>query len=106
MARNEQRLSEQGYEMLTVQCRMARAGLAWGVCDLAGAAHVRIQGVETKNGKHFPNLNTLLQPLDVSRELGRLQFHCKTWGVDKSCLKLEMHSRACVGRTPLLGSQF
>ena len=48
------------------------------------------------------NLNTLFQPLDVSRVLGRLQLHCKTWGVDKSCLELEMHLRACVGKTPLL----
>jgi hypothetical protein len=40
MARNEQEESDQGYELLTVQCRMARAGLAWGVRDLAGAAHV------------------------------------------------------------------
>ena len=38
MARNEQERSEQGYELLTVQCRMARAALAWGVRDLAGAA--------------------------------------------------------------------
>ena len=47
-------------------------------------------------------LNTLFKPLDVSRVLGRLQLHCKTWGVDKSCLELEMHLRACVGKTPLL----
>ena len=40
MARNEQEEEEQAYELLTVQCRMARAGLAWGVRDLAGAAHV------------------------------------------------------------------
>ena len=40
MARNEQEQSEQGYELLTVQCRMARAALAWGVRDLAGAAKV------------------------------------------------------------------
>jgi predicted transcriptional regulator len=40
MARNEQERSEQGYELLTVQCRMARAALAWGVRDLAGAAQV------------------------------------------------------------------
>jgi transcriptional regulator with XRE-family HTH domain len=38
MARNVQKQSEQGYELLTVQCRMARAALAWGVRDLAGAA--------------------------------------------------------------------
>jgi hypothetical protein len=38
MARNEQEQSEPGYELLTVQCRMARAALAWGVRDLAGAA--------------------------------------------------------------------
>jgi hypothetical protein len=35
---NEQEQSEQG--LLTVQCRMARAALAWGVRDLAGAAKV------------------------------------------------------------------
>src|ERR1700748_2012797 len=40
MARNEQEQSEPGYELLTVQCRMARAALAWGVRDLAGAARV------------------------------------------------------------------
>jgi ribosome-binding protein aMBF1 (putative translation factor) len=40
MARNEQEELEQGNELLTVQCRMARAGLGWGVRDLAGAAHV------------------------------------------------------------------
>jgi hypothetical protein len=40
MARNEQEQSEPGYELLTVQCRMARAALAWGVRDLAGAAQV------------------------------------------------------------------
>jgi transcriptional regulator with XRE-family HTH domain len=40
MARNEQEQSEQGYELLTVQCRMARAALAWAVRDLAGAAKV------------------------------------------------------------------
>ena len=40
MAHNEQEQSEQGYELLTVQCRMARAALAWGVRDLAGAAKV------------------------------------------------------------------
>jgi hypothetical protein len=40
MARNEQEESDQGYELLTVQCRMARAALAWGVRDLAGAARV------------------------------------------------------------------
>jgi transcriptional regulator with XRE-family HTH domain len=40
MARNEQERSEQGYGLLTVQCRMARAALAWGVRDLAGAAQV------------------------------------------------------------------
>jgi transcriptional regulator with XRE-family HTH domain len=40
MARNEQERSEQGYELLTVQCRMARAASAWGVRDLAGAAQV------------------------------------------------------------------
>jgi hypothetical protein len=40
MARREQEESEQGYELLTIQCRMARAALAWGMRDLAGAAHV------------------------------------------------------------------
>jgi transcriptional regulator with XRE-family HTH domain len=40
MARNEQEQSEPGYELLTVQCRMARAALGWGVRDLAGAAQV------------------------------------------------------------------
>jgi len=45
MARNEQRQSEQGYELLTVQCRMARAALAWGVRDLAGAARLSVDTV-------------------------------------------------------------
>jgi arylsulfatase A-like enzyme len=40
MARNEQEQSEQGCELLTVQCRMARGALAWGVRDLAGAARI------------------------------------------------------------------
>jgi transcriptional regulator with XRE-family HTH domain len=40
MAGKAQEESEQGYELLTVQCRMARAALAWGIRDLAGAAHV------------------------------------------------------------------
>ena len=38
MAHNEQEQSEQSYELRTVQCRMARAALGWGVRDLAGAA--------------------------------------------------------------------
>jgi hypothetical protein len=40
MPRNEPKQSEQGYELLTVQCRMGRAALAWGVRDLAGAARL------------------------------------------------------------------
>jgi hypothetical protein len=40
MARNKQEQSEQDYELVTVQCRMARAALGWGVRDLAGAAQV------------------------------------------------------------------
>ena len=40
MARNEEAQSAQNYELLTVQCRMARAALAWGVRDLAGAARL------------------------------------------------------------------
>jgi predicted transcriptional regulator len=40
MAHNEREQSEQSYELRTVQCRMARAALGWGVRDLAGAAQV------------------------------------------------------------------
>jgi len=40
MAGKAQEESQQGYELLTVQCRMARAALAWSIRDLAGAAHV------------------------------------------------------------------
>jgi len=47
MALNDQDESEQGYELLTVQCRMARAALAWGVRDLAGDTVARFERGET-----------------------------------------------------------
>ena len=40
MGHNEREQSEQSHELRTVQCRMARAALGWGVRDLAGAAQV------------------------------------------------------------------
>jgi transcriptional regulator with XRE-family HTH domain len=76
MARNEQEQLEQGYELLTVQCRMARAALAWGVRDLAGAARLSADTVARfERGKALRR--STVRAIRIALETAGCEFICE-----------------------------
>ena len=76
MARNEEAQSAQNYELLTVQCRMARAALAWGVRDLAGAARLSADTVARfERGKAL--LRRTIRAIKIALEKAGCEFICE-----------------------------
>ena len=76
MARNEEEQSEQNYELLAVQCRMARAALAWGVRDLAGAARLSADTVARfERGKALRR--STIRPIRIALEKAGCEFICE-----------------------------
>jgi ribosome-binding protein aMBF1 (putative translation factor) len=73
---NEQERSEPGYELLTVQCRMARAALGWGVRDLAGAAQVSAHTVTRfERGEALPR--STVRAIRTALEGAGCEFICE-----------------------------
>jgi DNA-binding XRE family transcriptional regulator len=76
MAGNE---PEHGCELLSVQCRMARAALAWGVRDLAGAAQVSAHTL-TRFERGEPLQPTTVRAIRTALEDAGCEFICEDEG--------------------------
>jgi hypothetical protein len=76
MVRNEEEQSDQSYELLTVQCRMARAALAWAVRDFAGAARLSADTV-TRLERGQTIRRSTLRAIRVALEKAGCEFICE-----------------------------